>query len=215
KLPLLKQGDCETWRLRIEQYFQIQDHALWDIIENGNSFNHIARTTTNVDGTSTSTILGPVATEEKAQKKNDVKAKSSQNMAFGSTPSSTNEINTANVQVSTANSTVSTDSTLDSTANLSDATWQLALLSMRAKRYYQRTGKKITINGSDTAGYDKSKVECFNYHKMRHFARECTDISKITRKQSKNEQARTREPEEYKAEARKAKPQSKSAKENQ
>ncbi|GJW86002.1 hypothetical protein Tco_0159147, partial [Tanacetum coccineum] len=39
-----------------------------------------------------------------------------------------------------------------------------------------------------------------------------TDKSKITRKQSKNKQARTRESEEYKAEARKAKPQSKSAK---
>ncbi|GKD72112.1 ribonuclease H-like domain-containing protein, partial [Tanacetum coccineum] len=51
--------------------------------------------------------------------------------------------------------------------------WQLSLLSMRAKRYYQRIGKKIFINANDTAGYDKSKVECFNYHKMGHFAREC------------------------------------------
>ncbi|GKA97556.1 putative ribonuclease H-like domain-containing protein [Tanacetum coccineum] len=33
--------------------------------------------------------------------------------------------------------------------------------------------RKIIIEGSSTAGYDKSKVECFNYHKMRHFAREC------------------------------------------
>ncbi|GJZ51190.1 retrovirus-related pol polyprotein from transposon TNT 1-94 [Tanacetum coccineum] len=130
----------------------------------------------------------------------------SQNVAFVSTPSSTNEVNTANVQVSTANSKVSTDSTHDNTANLSDATvydflsnqrngsqlvhkdleqiheddleemdlkWQLALLSMRARKYYQRTRKKITINGSDTAGYDKSKGECFNCHKMGHFAREC------------------------------------------
>ncbi|GJR73910.1 putative ribonuclease H-like domain-containing protein [Tanacetum coccineum] len=130
----------------------------------------------------------------------------SQNVAFVSTPSSTNEVNTANIQVSTANSTVSTNSTLDSTANLSDATvyaflanqpngsqlvhedleqiheddlgemdlkWQLALLSIRAMMYYQRTRKKITINGSDTVGYDKSKVQCFNCHKMRHFAREC------------------------------------------
>nr|GEZ02979.1 hypothetical protein [Tanacetum cinerariifolium] len=38
-----------------------------------------------------------------------------------------------------------------------DLKWQLALLSMRAKRFFQKTGKKITINGSDTAGYDKAK----------------------------------------------------------
>nr|GEU35931.1 hypothetical protein [Tanacetum cinerariifolium] len=54
-----------------------------------------------------------------------------------------------------------------------DLKWQLALLSMRARRYFQRTGKKITINGNDTVGYDKTKVECFNCHKMGHFAREC------------------------------------------
>ncbi|GJW47276.1 hypothetical protein Tco_0078922 [Tanacetum coccineum] len=44
--------------------------------ENGNSFNPVARTTTNADGTSTSTIPGPVTTEEKGQKKNDVKSRS-------------------------------------------------------------------------------------------------------------------------------------------
>ncbi|GKA03770.1 ribonuclease H-like domain-containing protein [Tanacetum coccineum] len=36
-----------------------------------------------------------------------------------------------------------------------------------------KTSRKITINGSDTAGYDKSKVKCFNCHKMGHFAKEC------------------------------------------
>ncbi|GJY97709.1 hypothetical protein Tco_0514619, partial [Tanacetum coccineum] len=54
-----------------------------------------------------------------------------------------------------------------------DLKWQLALLSMRERKYYQRTRKKITINGSHTAGYDKSKVECFNSHKMGNFTREC------------------------------------------
>ncbi|GJR60525.1 retrovirus-related pol polyprotein from transposon TNT 1-94 [Tanacetum coccineum] len=312
KLPLLKQGDYEMWKLRIEQYFQVQDYALWEVIEYGNSFKPVARTTTNADGTSTSTIPGPVTTEEKKQKKNDVKARSmllmalpnehqmtlsqykdaktlfeaiqarfggneatkktqktllkqvyenfsatsqepldsisnrlqkirnkpdlgtisiddlynnfkiveqevkrsvtsssnssSQNVAFVSTPGSTNEDNTTNVQDSTASTHVNTASTNNSTASLSDATvyaflsnqlngsqvvhedleqiheddleemdlkWQLALLSLKARKFYQRTSKKIIINGSDTAGYDKSKVECFNCHKMRHFAREC------------------------------------------
>ncbi|GJZ50154.1 putative ribonuclease H-like domain-containing protein [Tanacetum coccineum] len=304
KLPLLKQRDYETWKIKIVQFFQIQDYDLWELIENGNSLKPVVRTTTNKDGTSTSTIPGPVTTEEKIQKKNDVKARSmllmvlpnehlltfnqhkdaktlfeaiqarfggndatkktqktllkhmyenfnapstesldsifnrlqkiasqlailgeiiSQedlnfkflrslpaewnthvNVAFVSTPSSTNDVNTTSVQVSTVSTPVSTTSS--NSANLSDATvyaflenqpdgshlvhedleqiyeadleamdlnWQLALLSMRARRYYQRTGKKITINGSDVAGYDKLKVECFNCHKMGHFAREC------------------------------------------
>ncbi|GJR90521.1 putative ribonuclease H-like domain-containing protein [Tanacetum coccineum] len=61
KLPILKQGEYDMWRLRIEQYFQVQDYALWDVIENGNSFKPTAQTTTNVDGTSTLLIPGPDA----------------------------------------------------------------------------------------------------------------------------------------------------------
>ncbi|GKE96366.1 hypothetical protein Tco_1581221, partial [Tanacetum coccineum] len=64
------------WRLRIEQYFKVQDYALWDVIENGNSFKPTAQTTANANGTSTSMIPGPVTTEEMSQKKNDVKARS-------------------------------------------------------------------------------------------------------------------------------------------
>ncbi|GJR54296.1 ribonuclease H-like domain-containing protein [Tanacetum coccineum] len=76
KLSLLKQGDYDTWRLRIESYIQLQDYALWEIIEDDNSFKPVARTTTNPDGTSTSTIPGTVTAEEKIQKKNDLKARS-------------------------------------------------------------------------------------------------------------------------------------------
>nr|GEU46397.1 hypothetical protein [Tanacetum cinerariifolium] len=272
KFPLLKQGEYEMWKLRIEQYFQVQDYALWDVIENGNSFKPVPQTTANADGTSTLIIPGPVTTEEKAQKKNDVKdismllmalpnehlltfsqyknartlfeatqarfggndatkktqrtllkqmyknfnapsiesldsifnmlqkiisqlailanldtmsiddlynnfkiveqevkrtvtsssSSGSQNMAFLSSPGSTNEVDTANIQISTISTSISTVNSHDNIANLSDATV-----------YFQRTDKKITINGSDTPGYDKTKVECFSCHKMRHFAREC------------------------------------------
>ncbi|GJX87352.1 hypothetical protein Tco_0339366, partial [Tanacetum coccineum] len=43
--------------------------------ENGNSFKLAAKTTINADGTSTTLIPGPVTTEEKVQKKNDMKAR--------------------------------------------------------------------------------------------------------------------------------------------
>ncbi|PWA82184.1 reverse transcriptase domain, Reverse transcriptase zinc-binding domain protein [Artemisia annua] len=46
KLPLLKQNEFDIWRLRVEQYFQVQDYALWEIIEDGNSFNPQPTTTT-------------------------------------------------------------------------------------------------------------------------------------------------------------------------
>nr|GEV91660.1 hypothetical protein [Tanacetum cinerariifolium] len=45
----------------------------------------------------------------------------------------------------------------------------------KADRFWKKTGKKITIQGSDVAGFDKLKVECFNCHKMGHFSRECRE----------------------------------------
>ncbi|GJU75666.1 hypothetical protein Tco_1272736 [Tanacetum coccineum] len=76
KLPLLKQGEYDTWRLRIESYIQLQDYSLWEIIEEGNSFKPVAQTTREADGTSTTTIPGAVTIEEKILKKNDLKARS-------------------------------------------------------------------------------------------------------------------------------------------
>nr|GEZ78152.1 hypothetical protein [Tanacetum cinerariifolium] len=54
-----------------------------------------------------------------------------------------------------------------------DIKCSMTLLSIRADKFWKRTGKKISIQGSDVAGFDKSKVVCFNCHKMGHFAREC------------------------------------------
>nr|GEW40517.1 retrovirus-related Pol polyprotein from transposon TNT 1-94 [Tanacetum cinerariifolium] len=38
-----------------------------------------------------------------------------------------------------------------------DIKWNMALLSMRADKFWKKTGKKISIQGSDVAGFDKSK----------------------------------------------------------
>ncbi|GJS29610.1 ribonuclease H-like domain-containing protein [Tanacetum coccineum] len=49
----------------------------------------------------------------------------------------------------------------------------MAMLTMRARRFLKNTGRKLTVNGNETIGFDKSKVECYNCHKRGHFAREC------------------------------------------
>ncbi|GJW01555.1 putative ribonuclease H-like domain-containing protein [Tanacetum coccineum] len=54
-----------------------------------------------------------------------------------------------------------------------DLKWQMAMLTMRSRRFLTNTGRKISANGSDTIGFNKSKVECYNCHKKGHFIREC------------------------------------------
>ncbi|GKB39294.1 ribonuclease H-like domain-containing protein, partial [Tanacetum coccineum] len=166
--------------LRIEQYFQVQDYAPWDVIENGNSFKPAAQTTTNANEFLDSIFnrlqkimnkpdLDTVSFDDLynnfkivEQEVKGTASSSSQNMAFLSSPSSINEVNTTYGV---------------STANLSDATVYafLASQSNGSQLVHEdlKTVRKITINGSDTTGYDNSKVECINCHKMGYFAREC------------------------------------------
>ncbi|GJS16996.1 putative ribonuclease H-like domain-containing protein [Tanacetum coccineum] len=242
----------------------MQDYALWEIIENGKSFIPVARTTSHTDGTSTSTIPGPLTTEERILKRNYVKARSILLMAipnehqltfnqykdaktlfeaiqsrFGSNDATkktqktllkqtyenfnasssesldfifnrlqkiVSQLSILGVNISqedlnlkflrcllvewnthvivwrnkpdlettsiddlynkfkiveqevkgsvSSSSTTGFEQIHDDDLEEMDLKWQLALLSMRAKKFYQRTGKKITINEG-------------------HFAREC------------------------------------------
>ncbi|GJU36257.1 hypothetical protein Tco_1184611 [Tanacetum coccineum] len=63
KVPMLKPGEFELWRMRIEQYIQMIDYALWEVIENGNT----APKTTVVEGVEK--VMPPTTAEEKAQKR--------------------------------------------------------------------------------------------------------------------------------------------------
>ncbi|GKF29981.1 putative ribonuclease H-like domain-containing protein, partial [Tanacetum coccineum] len=127
----------------------------------------------------------------------------SQNMAFVSldNTSSTNEVvntahivSTASLQGQAPSSTYSDDVMFSFFANQSnspqldnedlnqidtddleemDLKWQVAMLTMRVKRFIKKTGRNLNFNGKETVGFDKTKVECYNCHRRGHFAREC------------------------------------------
>ncbi|GJX26879.1 retrovirus-related pol polyprotein from transposon TNT 1-94 [Tanacetum coccineum] len=352
KVPMLKPGEYELWRMRMEQYIQMIDYSLWEVIENGNA----PPITKVVEGVETT--IAPTTAEEKAQRRLELKARSTLLMGIpnehqlkfnsikdaksllqavekrfggnaatkktqrnllkqqyenftasssevldqtfdrlqklisqleihgesisqedvnqkflrslspewnthtivwrnkpeidtlslddlynnlkiyepevkGTSSSSTNTQNVAFVSSNSTNSTngavntahgVTTASTqataINSTTidNLSDAVicaffasqpnspqldnedlqqinpddleemdlrWQMAMLTMRTWRFLKNTRRKLTMNSSETIGFDNSKVECYNCHKRGHFAREC--------KAPRNQENRNRE----------------------
>nr|GEX04412.1 putative ribonuclease H-like domain-containing protein [Tanacetum cinerariifolium] len=93
-----------------------------------------------------------------------------QNVAFVSSNStnsisSTNESDNTAYGVSTAH--IQEDSEQINPGDLKemDLHWEMAMLTIRARRFIKRTDINLDINGQKI-GFDRSKVECFNCHKM-------------------------------------------------
>ncbi|GJW16718.1 hypothetical protein Tco_0024154 [Tanacetum coccineum] len=70
KVPMLKPSKYELWRMKMEQYIQMVDYSLWEVIENGNA----PPITKLIEGVET--IIAPSTAEEKAQRRLELKARS-------------------------------------------------------------------------------------------------------------------------------------------
>ncbi|GJV43173.1 ribonuclease H-like domain-containing protein [Tanacetum coccineum] len=71
KLLGLKTREYDLWSMRMEQYFTFTDHALWEVIVNGDSVSPIASASASAEGP-----IPPKTTEQKLARKNELKAKS-------------------------------------------------------------------------------------------------------------------------------------------
>ncbi|GJW09088.1 putative ribonuclease H-like domain-containing protein [Tanacetum coccineum] len=89
--------------------------------------------------------------------------------------SSENTSSTNNVSIAYGVSNTSgQNSKLEQTSSYSLlASQSICMISMRIKKFYKKTGRKLQFDAKEPVGFDKTKVECYNCHKTGHFAREC------------------------------------------
>ncbi|GJY08456.1 ribonuclease H-like domain-containing protein [Tanacetum coccineum] len=167
KLPVLKTGEYDLWSMRMEQYLTFTNHALWEVIVNGDSVSPIASASAGAEGP-----IPPKTVEQKLARKNELKAKSTLMLAIldehllkfhacKDAKSLWEAIkNSTNETVNTAHSVFAASSK----DQASTASYWLKAY-MRVKRFIKKIGRKLDLNDKETVGFDMTKVECYNCHR--------------------------------------------------
>nr|GEV63124.1 hypothetical protein [Tanacetum cinerariifolium] len=172
----------------MEQYLAHIDYALWKVILNGNSvvqmtkdkaawsnISLIMRNKPGIDNLDIDDLYNNLKVYKADIKGSSESFSNSHNVAFVfiESTSSTNEVNaTYSVSTATGHSSQAQEQIDQDDLQEMDLKWQVAMLSIRVKRFYKKTRRKLEFNGKEQVGFDKTKVECFNCRKRGHFARD-------------------------------------------
>nr|GEU49911.1 hypothetical protein [Tanacetum cinerariifolium] len=203
KLLILKKGEYDIWAMKMEHYLSHTDYPIWQVIQNGNgpvSFTTDTNGMINVLPPKTAKeIHGAGVLHEYVNQKflRSLPSSWSQVALIMRTKPGLNTLsfddlynnlrvferdvkcttasssNTQNVAFVSADNTSSTNDINDDDLEVMDLKWQVAMISMRIKKFHKRTDRKLQFDTKDPVGFDKTKMECFNCHKMGHFARDC------------------------------------------
>nr|GEY71192.1 retrovirus-related Pol polyprotein from transposon TNT 1-94 [Tanacetum cinerariifolium] len=150
--------------MRIEQYFLMTDYSLWEVILNGDS----PVPTRIVEGVVH--LVAPISAEQNLpsewktyilvwRNKTDLEEQNLDDLF--------------NISAAASVSAVCPKMPVSSLLNVDSLSNEMSMLTMRARRFLQKTGRNLGANGPTSMGFDMSKVECYNCHRKGHFSREC------------------------------------------
>ncbi|GKG20658.1 hypothetical protein Tco_0380459, partial [Tanacetum coccineum] len=114
------------------------------------------RTKPGVDSLSFDDLYNNLRVFENDVKCSTASSSSTQNVAFVSkNTSSTNDVNTA-YSVSNPSDHEDLEQLDDFNLEEMDLKWQVAIISMRMKKFYKKTGRKLQLDAKEPVGFDKT-----------------------------------------------------------
>nr|GEZ45304.1 hypothetical protein [Tanacetum cinerariifolium] len=154
----------------------MMDYALWEVIINDKS----PPSNRTVDGVEKT--YPPTTAEEKLARNNELKARGTLLMALPNEHQlKFNSYKNAKSLMEAIKKSPQLDNEDLQQIDADDLEetylkWQMYTLTMRARRFIKKTGMKVSANGSETIGFGKTKVECYNCYKRGHFVKECKTL---------------------------------------
>ncbi|GKB09357.1 hypothetical protein Tco_0837669 [Tanacetum coccineum] len=145
KVLMLKLGEFNLWRMRIEEYIQMIDYALWKFIENSAT---LPKTQMVED---VMKVMPITPAKEKAMRRLEVKARSTLMMGIPNEYQlNFNSINDAKLLLEA----------IEKKFEEIDLRWQMAMLTMRARKLLKNIGSELTVKAlvscDGLGGYDLS-----------------------------------------------------------
>ncbi|GKD51367.1 ribonuclease H-like domain-containing protein [Tanacetum coccineum] len=131
------------------------------------------RTKPDVDTLSIDDLYNNLRVFEQELTSTSKSSASAQNVAFVShSKSSTNKVKSGHSSAYNTYTPTSSNNIQEREVPASFAN-EIAMISIRMKKFYKKTGRRVRIDGNKPVGFDQKKLECFKCHNTGHFAREC------------------------------------------
>ncbi|GJV22766.1 ribonuclease H-like domain-containing protein [Tanacetum coccineum] len=154
RLPILNPGDYDLCLVRIEQYFLMTNYSQWEVIKNGNKV--LRRTIGTVEQE-----YEPTTAKEKQDRRNEMKVRATLLMAL---------LNKDQLKFHSYQDAKLLMKAIEKRRN--GSLMGDGHANNQSKKVYQENMEEDGHKWSKS-WFDKSKVECYNCHKHRHFARVC------------------------------------------
>ncbi|GJY18543.1 putative ribonuclease H-like domain-containing protein [Tanacetum coccineum] len=166
KLPILKKGEYDIWAMKMEHYLAHTDYPIWEVIQNGNGPVSIT-----IDTSGQIKVLPPRTAEEIVARERTrvwlycVPNLSGQNIKYEQTSSYSLLANQSSCPQLDHEDLEQID---EYDLEEMDLKWQVAMISMRMKKFYKKTGRKLQFDAKE------AEKGCLEFWKQR-WGQNCTE----------------------------------------